>query len=141
MNSINKRNIQVEENIELVYKIAWSIKKEYFIKTDIDELIQYGSFGLIKAVEKYNPEYNNTFSTYAYKIIKGSIIDGLRDIDWIPRSTRDKVKEVSKAIAHFEGDPDYSPYDIATDMGLNIFEYHILKNNHITSLHILGNSI
>src|SRR3954447_7927332 len=57
------------------------------------DLVSYGIFGLIDAIEKFEPGRGNKFETYAISRIRGSIIDELRAIDWVPRSVRFKARE------------------------------------------------
>ena len=67
------------------------------------DLVSYGIFGLIDAIEKFDLERAIKFETYAISRIRGAIIDELRAIDWIPRSVRYKAREVEKAYAALEG--------------------------------------
>ncbi|HZB01416.1 MAG TPA: FliA/WhiG family RNA polymerase sigma factor, partial [Actinomycetota bacterium] len=62
----------------------------------------YGMFGLIDALEKFEPGRGNKFETYAIPRIKGAIIDELRAMDWVPRSIRFKARELEKAQADLE---------------------------------------
>jgi RNA polymerase sigma factor for flagellar operon FliA len=64
----------------------------------IEDITSYGVEGLIDAIEKYTPDKGARFETYALMRIRGAIIDKIRSQDWIPRSTRKKIKEI-KAIA------------------------------------------
>jgi RNA polymerase sigma factor FliA len=66
------------------------------------DLVSYGIFGLIDAIEKFDLERAIKFETYAISRIRGAIIDELRSIDWIPRSVRYKAREVEKAYASLE---------------------------------------
>jgi RNA polymerase sigma factor for flagellar operon FliA len=66
------------------------------------DLVSYGIFGLIDAIEKFDLERAIKFETYAISRIRGAIIDELRSIDWIPRSVRYKAREVEKAYAALE---------------------------------------
>ena len=66
------------------------------------DLVSYGIFGLIDAIEKFDLARAIKFETYAISRIKGAIIDELRAIDWIPRSVRYKAREVEKAYAALE---------------------------------------
>ena len=68
-----------------------------------DDLISYGIFGLIDAIEKFEPERNIKFETYAIARIRGSVWDGLRSMDWVPYSVRQKAKELEYAYARLEG--------------------------------------
>lgn len=68
------------------------------------DLVSYGMFGLIDAIEKYDAERSVKFETYASARIRGAIIDELRAIDWIPRSVRTKARAVDRAYAELEGE-------------------------------------
>src|SRR5437870_12298221 len=73
------------------------------------DLVSYGIFGLIDAIEKFEPGRGNKFETYAISRIRGSIIDELRAIDWVPRSVRYKAREIEKAIARLRASSPASP--------------------------------
>jgi RNA polymerase sigma factor for flagellar operon FliA len=94
------------------------------------DLVSYGIFGLIDAVEKYDLERGIKFETYAISRIKGAIIDELRAIDWIPRSVRFKAREVEKAYATLENRLRRTPTDIevAQELGISINELHSIFN-------------
>jgi RNA polymerase sigma factor for flagellar operon FliA len=61
---------------------------------EFDDLVSYGTFGLLDAIEKYNPAKEVKFKTYAMTRVRGAIFDELRTIDWIPRSIRQKAKRL-----------------------------------------------
>lgn len=63
----------------------------------LDDLYSSGVTGLIKAVEKYDPTMNNKFETYAILLVRGAIIDELRQLDWIPRSIHQKANQIAIA--------------------------------------------
>ncbi|MDH4140000.1 MAG: RNA polymerase sigma factor WhiG [Coriobacteriia bacterium] len=69
---------------------------------DTADLISYGIFGLIDAIEKFDPERGIKFETYAIARIKGAIIDELRAMDWVPRSVRSRAREVEQAYVALE---------------------------------------
>jgi len=75
------------------------------------DLISYGIFGLIDAIEKYEPARGIKFETYAISRIRGAIIDELRAIDWVPRSVRFKAREVEKAYVELENTLKRPPSD------------------------------
>src|SRR5881398_4177980 len=85
------------------------------------DLVSYGIFGLIDAIDKFDTDRGIKFETYAIARIKGSIIDELRAIDWVPRSVRAKARSVEKAYAKLENDLHRTPTDVevATEMGLS----------------------
>jgi RNA polymerase sigma factor FliA len=65
---------------------------------DENDLVSYGLLGLIGAIERFDPERDIKFETYAIARIKGSIIDELRALDWVPRSVRSRAREIERAI-------------------------------------------
>jgi RNA polymerase sigma factor for flagellar operon FliA len=87
---------------------------------DQADLMSYGIFGLIDAIDKYDTSRGIKFETYAINRIRGSIIDELRAIDWVPRSVRFKAREVEKAYQALENKLKRPPSDdeIAEEMGL-----------------------
>lgn len=93
---------------------------------DVDDLISYGFFGLADALERFDPDREVKFETYATRRIRGSIIDALRALDWVPRSVRQKSKEIERAIAHLEAEYGRQPEDqeIAAYLGLELHEFH-----------------
>ena len=88
---------------------------------DEGDLISYGLLGLISAIERYDPERDIKFETYAIVRIKGSIIDELRALDWVPRSVRSRAREIERAIAELEARLGRAPSDeeIATKIGIS----------------------
>lgn len=69
---------------------------------EYEDLVSYGVFGLMDAIEKYDPERAVQFKTYAKTRIRGAILDELRVLDWTPRSVRQKAKKLEKAYAQLE---------------------------------------
>jgi RNA polymerase sigma factor for flagellar operon FliA len=98
---------------------------------DFDDLVGYGQFGLLDAINKFDPEKNVKFKTYAVTRIRGAIFDELRTLDWVPRSVRQKSREIEDTIVQLEsklGRPA-SDSEVAGAMGISEDEYHqtILK--------------
>ncbi|MCW2584673.1 MAG: polymerase, sigma 28 subunit, SigD/FliA/WhiG [Frankiales bacterium] len=92
------------------------------------DLVSYGIFGLIDAIEKFDLERAIKFETYAISRIKGAIIDELRSIDWIPRSVRYKAREVEKAYAALEAKLHRSPTEaeVAAELGIKLEDLHTI---------------
>lgn len=90
------------------------------------DLVSYGIFGLIDAIDKFDPSRNIKFETYAIARVKGAIIDELRAIDWVPRSVRSKARAVESAYAKLEGSLLRSPSDaeVAVEMGISEKDLH-----------------
>jgi RNA polymerase sigma factor FliA len=84
------------------------------------DLVSYGLLGLIGAIERFDPDRDIKFETYAIARIKGSIIDELRSMDWVPRSVRARARDIERAIADLEGKLNRAPNDeeIAAKLGI-----------------------
>ena len=85
------------------------------------DLTSFGVFGLIDAIEKFDPERGYKFETYAIARIKGAILDELRSIDWVPRSVRSKARNLERAMAKLESENHRAPTDaeVAEEMGIS----------------------
>src|SRR4051795_1673783 len=89
------------------------------------DLISYGLLGLISAIERYDPEREIKFETFAVTRIKGSIIDELRSLDWVPRSVRAKAREIEKVNAQLENELQRAPTDqeMRSELGITVDEF------------------
>jgi RNA polymerase sigma factor for flagellar operon FliA len=88
---------------------------------DDEDLMSYGLLGLMRAVERFEPERDIKFETYAIPRIRGAIIDELRAMDWVPRSVRGRARDIERAIVELEGRLGRAPTDeeIAEKLGLS----------------------
>lgn len=91
---------------------------------EFDDLVSYGSFGLLDAIEKFDPNREIKFKTYAMTRIRGAIFDELRSIDWIPRSIRQKARQIEEVISVLENRMGHTveDEDIANEMGISTTE-------------------
>ncbi|HEY5099514.1 MAG TPA: RNA polymerase sigma factor WhiG [Gaiellaceae bacterium] len=91
---------------------------------DDEDLVSYGLLGLIGAIERYDPERDVKFETYAIARIRGAIIDELRALDWVPRSVRSRARDIERAIGELEAKLGRVPSDeeIAGKLGLTTEE-------------------
>jgi RNA polymerase sigma factor for flagellar operon FliA len=91
---------------------------------DEGDLVSYGLLGLIGAIERYDPDRDIKFETYAISRIKGAIIDELRALDWVPRSVRSRAREIERAIGDLEAKLGTAPTDeqIAAKIGISVDE-------------------
>ena len=89
------------------------------------DLISYGLVGLINAIERFDPERDVKFETYAITRIKGAIIDELRSLDWVPRSVRARARQIEKANAKLEHQLHRAPTDeeMAAELGISAEEF------------------
>ncbi len=88
----------------------------------LDDLYSSGVTGLIRAVEKYDVERNAKFESYAMLLIKGAIIDELRELDWVPRSIHQKANQISNAQNDLQQELGRTPTDIELSEHLGVSE-------------------
>jgi RNA polymerase sigma factor for flagellar operon FliA len=90
------------------------------------DFVSSGVFGLIDAIEKFDPDRSIKFETYAITRIRGAMIDELRALDWIPRSVRQKARTVERAYATLEARFHRTPSEteVAAEMDIGIDELH-----------------
>jgi len=91
------RETFIKQYAPLVKYVAGKVAVGMPNNVEFDDLVGYGVFGLIDAIDKYDPEKNVKFKTYAVTRIRGAIFDELRLIDFVPRSVRQKSAEICKA--------------------------------------------
>jgi RNA polymerase sigma factor for flagellar operon FliA len=91
---------------------------------DDGDLVSYGLLGLISAIERYDPNRDVKFETYAIARIKGSILDELRALDWVPRSVRSRARQIERAMAELEAKLGRAPTDeeLAAKVGISVEE-------------------
>ncbi|MBQ1983628.1 MAG: RNA polymerase sigma factor WhiG [Spirochaetaceae bacterium] len=121
----------IRQYMPLVKYVAGKVSVGMPGSVDFDDLVGYGQFGLLDAINKFDPEKNVKFKTHAVTRIRGAIFDELRTLDWVPRSVRQKSREIEDTIVQLEsklGRPA-SDSEVAGAMGISEDEYHqtILK--------------
>lgn len=91
---------------------------------DHADLVSYGIFGLMDAIERFEPERGYRFETYAVSRIRGAIIDELRSVDWVPRSVRAQARQIEAAMQRLVGSLGRTPTDeeLAEELELEIVE-------------------
>jgi RNA polymerase sigma factor for flagellar operon FliA len=120
------RDALVMECLPLVKYIAYRIANRVPSHVDVEDLINSGIIGLINAAERFEPERNIKFKTYAEQRIRGEILDSLRDLDWVPRTLRRKKKEIEAAFHTIEQQLGRAATDeeIAAHLGISLDEFH-----------------
>ncbi len=105
-------------------RISYNLPKS----VDVGDLAGSGVFGLIKAVESFDPSLGFKFETFATHKIRGAILDELRALDWVPRSIRQKSKNLQGVYARLEQQLGRVPYDdeVAADLGVSMSEFESL---------------
>src|SRR5918997_1051136 len=91
---------------------------------DAADLVQSGIFGLVAAIDRFEPERGLKFETYAMQRIRGAILDDLRAQDWVPRSVRGRAREVERALERLGARLRRTPTDaeLADELGLSLHE-------------------
>ncbi len=109
----------------LVKYVAGRISTSLPAHVDEGDLVSYGLLGLIGAIERYDPGREIKFETYAISRIKGSIIDELRSLDWVPRSVRSRAREIERAMLDLENRFKRPPSDeeVANEIGITVDEF------------------
>ncbi len=109
----------------LVKYVAGRLGTSLPAHVDEGDLVSYGLLGLIGAIERYDPGREIKFETYAISRIKGSIIDELRSLDWVPRSVRSRAREIERAMLELENRLKRSPTDeeVAVEIGITLSEF------------------
>jgi len=115
------RDIFVKQYAPLVKYVAGKVAVGMPHNVDFDDLVGFGVFGLIDAINKFDPDKHVKFKTYAVTRIRGAIFDELRSIDWVPRSVRQKSREIEETVHDLEASLGRSASDseIAAELGVS----------------------
>ena len=119
-----RRDRVVLEHLPLVKAIAVRVHENLPVHVDLDDLVHAGILGLFDAANKYNPEKQVVFSSYAKHRIKGAILDSLRQLDWASRDMRRRHKQVEAATRDLSSTLQRAPTEaeVAAKLGLDIEE-------------------
>jgi len=119
------REAFIKQYAPLVKYVAGKVSIGMPNNVEFDDLVGYGVFGLIDAIDKYDPDKNVKFKTYAVTRIRGAIFDELRLIDFVPRSVRQKTRDIESTISSLEAQLGRTATDqeIAKAMGMDESEY------------------
>ena len=114
----------ITEYAQLVKLVAGRMNMYLGYNVEYDDLVGYGVFGLIDAIDKFDFGKNVKFETYASLRIRGAILDQIRKMDWIPRSLRQKQKKIDTAMAKIEAETGKVVTDelLAAELGISIDE-------------------
>ena len=117
--------------VHLVKYVAGRLNIYFGTNVEYDDLVGFGVFGLIDAIDKFDVKKGVKFETYASLRIRGAIIDSIREMDWIPRSLRQKHKELEKVYIDLENELGRSANDneVAERLGISLREFHKLLND------------
>lgn len=123
------------EYAPLVKLVAGRISIHIGQYVEFEDLISYGIFGLIDAIDKYDTDKGVKFETYASLRIRGEIIDNIRKLDWVPRTVRQKSKQMNKVYASLEAEfgrePTYE--ELAEKMEVSVDEVKEVMQKSVAS--------
>jgi RNA polymerase sigma factor for flagellar operon FliA len=119
------------EYAHLIKYVAGRLSIYFGSNVEYDDLVGFGAFGLIDAIDKFDLSKGVKFETYASLRIRGSIIDSIRDLDWVPRSLRQKHKDLEKVYFEIENELGHSATDIevADKLGISMDDFYKLIND------------
>lgn len=130
-----KRTAQLREQIiveyaSLVKIVAGRLSMYLGYTVEYDDLIGYGTFGLIDAIDKFDYQKGVKFETYASLRIRGSILDQIRRLDWIPRTLRQKQKKLEQAYQKLESEfgKTIKDEDLANELNISTSELEVWQN-------------
>ncbi len=109
---------------KLVRDVAGRVRAGLPSSVDLSDLISDGTIGLIDAIDKFDPDRGIQFQTYAATRIRGAIVDGLRSTDWVPRSVRERLRDVGAVKATLEMRLGHPPDDhqVAEELSITLNE-------------------
>jgi len=125
------RNLLMEHYRDLVRYSAERLHTKLPDKVDVEDLISAGIFGLMDAIDAYDPARGVKFETYCAPRIKGSILDELRSMDWVPRLVRARAHQLSRATQALELNLGRKPLaeEIATELNVDMHEFTRLQRD------------
>src|SRR3712207_2587721 len=123
-------DIQARERLVVAYSplvkyVAGRMASGLPAHVEESDLISYGLVGLISAIQRFEPERDIKFETYAITRIKGAIIDELRSLDWVPRSVRSRARDIERANSKLEHKLQRAPTDeeMAAELEMTVEEF------------------
>jgi len=129
---ISKENTEqiIKEYAPMIKYVANRIALRLPPHIEIDDLVSVGVLGLIDAIEKYDPTRGAKFKTYAEFRVRGSILDELRSLDWVPRSVRQKASEMDRVSHRLQATLGRPPEDeeLAEELGVSLDEFFTTLN-------------
>lgn len=113
----------------MVYRVARRMAARYPSSVELDDLVSIGTMGLIDAAERYDEAICSSFAGYARIRVQGAIVDALRKADWVPRSVRNRARNITHTVANLERklgrEPSREEIAKELDMDLSTLEtYH-----------------
>lgn len=119
-NDQDARNQLLDAYIPLVKYVAGRMAMNLPSSVETGDLESFGFFGLLDALDKFDETRQIKFETYAATRIRGAILDGLRSMDWVPRSVRSKIRMLEKQVYELTNELGRSPSDSEVAAALDL---------------------
>ncbi len=119
----------VQRYVPLVKRIAYHLMARLPASVQFDDLVQNGMLGLLDALERFEAGFGAQFETYATQRVRGAMLDGLRENDWLPRNMRRELRRIEQAINQLEHQHGRAPSEreLAETLGMSLDDYqHLL---------------
>ncbi|NOY88190.1 MAG: FliA/WhiG family RNA polymerase sigma factor [FCB group bacterium] len=131
LKSPEMRQKLLDKYVPLVRNVATRMAMGFPRSVELSDLISTGVIGLVEAFRNYDPDRGVKFETYAVPRIRGAILDELRALDWVPRSTRAKSREIERAYSALENKYGRQPekMELAKHMKISIEDLHLALND------------
>jgi RNA polymerase sigma factor FliA len=136
-NNPEMRDKLLADYLPLVKNVAGRLAAGFPKSVEINDLVNTGVIGLIEAFNNFDPARGVKFETFAVPRIRGAILDELRALDWVPRSTRAKARSIERAVNKLENQlgRDPSETELAKSLQISMEDLHYaLKDVSVTSL-------
>lgn len=101
-----ERDRLVEQHVPLVHAVARKLKRQISARVEVDDLVGYGSKGLLEAAERFDPRHGVAFSTFAYYRIRGAMLDGVRTMGWYSRADYARYRAEERANEYLRNQAD-----------------------------------
>ncbi|MES2771837.1 MAG: RNA polymerase sigma factor FliA [Pseudomonadota bacterium] len=109
----------------LVKRLAYHLMSRLPSSVQVDDLVQNGMIGLLDAIARFESGVGAQFEAYAVQRVRGAMLDGLRENDWLPRNLRRDFRRIERAIAQLEQTNGRAPseQELAVALGVSLAEY------------------
>lgn len=115
----------VQRFVPLVKRIAYHLMARLPASVQFEDLVQNGMIGLLDAMDRYQEGFGAQFETYATQRVRGAMLDGLRENDWLPRGLRRELRRIEAAISQLEHEHGRVPSEseLAAALGMSLADY------------------
>jgi RNA polymerase sigma factor for flagellar operon FliA len=119
------RDQLVQRFVPLVKRIAYHLMARLPANVQFEDLVQNGMLGLLDALDRFEEGFGAQFETYATQRVRGAMLDGLRENDWLPRNLRRELRRIEGAISALEHTHGRAPSEreLADTLGMSLADY------------------